>query len=251
MRTAIIIQARMGSSRLPNKMTKVFYNGKGLLEILLDRLINQNINVPIILATTDNKIDDAITDLVEKKGIVIFRGDENNVLKRIVDAAIANNVEKIIRICADNPFIDINMLKKMINSFEKADNDYWCYSVKGNKPTIITHFGFWGEGVTLEALLKILAKTNRKKYLEHVTNYIYTNPEDFNISYNEISNIFNENMNIRLTIDTENDFIISKEIFEEFIKSNIGFEAENIIKFVLKNKHWYNQMKIQIEQNEK
>lgn len=84
-RTAIILQARTGSTRLPQKMTKIFNGNKSLLEIIVARL--SGTGLPIIIGTSTNIADDVIENIAIANGTKVFRGDENDVLKRFIAAA--------------------------------------------------------------------------------------------------------------------------------------------------------------------
>jgi spore coat polysaccharide biosynthesis protein SpsF len=105
MKIAIIIQARTGSTRLANKMLKPFYQNQTILQIIIENL-KRDIDLPIILATTNNPNDDCLEQVAEENGIFCFRGSEENVLQRFIDAAHQYQVDVIIRVCADNPFLN-------------------------------------------------------------------------------------------------------------------------------------------------
>ena len=120
----IIIQARLGSTRLPGKVTLPFYNGKGILELIIDNLSSNFKNTPIIIATTNRQNDDEIFKLANDKNIKCFRGSENNVLDRFIHAAEYFGLTEIIRVCSDNPFLNISSLKFLINNFNKSEYDY-------------------------------------------------------------------------------------------------------------------------------
>jgi len=251
MKLGVIIQSRMGSSRLPNKMTLPFYKGKGIFEIILNRLNEAQLEIPIILATTDNERDDCLVEIAIKNNIRVFRGSENNVLERFIKAAEINNIQKIIRICADNPFLDIEDLERQINDFRNIEADYFSYCKNDKTPTILTNFGFWSEAVSLKALKKTANLTDNKLYLEHVTNYIYKHPKEFKLKFKEIDPYFDQNSNIRLTVDTALDFEIAKEVYLSLKKTNSDFDAINIIEFVKSNPQWLKVMKKEIEENKK
>lgn len=246
----IIIQARTGSTRLPNKMLLPFYNGNGILETILKRLTDTELNIPIILATTINSQDDKIEYIAQRNNVKVYRGSEDNVLERFIMAAEKNNIQKIIRICADNPFLDIEAIKFQIKKFKESDVDYWCYCKSDKTPTIITHYGFWTEGVKLETLKRILIKTNNSLYLEHVTNYIYSHTSDFKIHYEQISREIEKVYDIRLTIDTIEDFELSQKIYSTVI-NKIPFKSENIVVFVKDHPEWIQLMKNEINNNKK
>ncbi|WP_321290268.1 cytidylyltransferase domain-containing protein [uncultured Sunxiuqinia sp.] len=247
----IIIQARIGSTRLPQKMVLPFHKGKGILETILIRLRERIPDIPIILATTSNSRDDKIEKIALNNSISVFRGSETNVLDRFIKAAKRFKINKIIRICADNPFLDINAIKFQISDFKNSNVDYWCYSKNEQTPTIKTHFGFWTEGITLEALEKIKSKTNKTVYQEHVTNYVYMHPNSFKIHFEPISLEIEKQASIRLTIDTTNDFETAKEIYAEINRNNISLCPNQIINFVISNAKWVQSMETEILKNTK
>ena len=129
MRTGIIIQARLGSTRLPRKMILPFFYNLGILEILIIRLkevIDENVT-PIILATTTNPMDDELQKIGNKHGILTLRGSENDVLGRFIDAAEKHNITNIIRVCADNPLLDLAKLLQLMERSEKSMVDYCSF----------------------------------------------------------------------------------------------------------------------------
>lgn len=97
METAFLVQARMGSTRLPHKVLRPFYNNNCILDLLVDKL-NQIAGTKIIIATSVGSENDVIEQFCKERNIVCFRGEENDVLKRFIDAAEANGVDRIIRI---------------------------------------------------------------------------------------------------------------------------------------------------------
>ncbi|MBG15664.1 MAG: glycosyl transferase family 2 [Crocinitomicaceae bacterium] len=248
MKTGIIIQARTGSTRLPNKVTIPFYKNKGILELIVER-IKESSNLPIVIATTTNPLDNKIFKLAAKKNISCYRGSENNVLDRFIKAAEKFNLSNIIRVCSDNPFIDIEDINVLSN--ENNFFDYSCFCIN-NSPSIISHLGFWAEKVSLKALKKIKNKTRKQFYLEHVTNYIYNNPENFKINKLEIENQFKVN-NVRLTLDTIEDFKIQKKIFSSLLEKNNGykFNKYDVLNYLNSNPIYFDKMIQNISTNEK
>ncbi len=250
MRIAIIIQARRDSKRLPDKMILPFYKGKGIFEILSDRFMECNFKIPVYLATTTDEADNILEKIAKQKGIDVYRGQKENVLERFIQATSYFNLDRFIRICADNPFIDLSALKFMINEFEKTDVDYWAYSLSNGTPTIKTHYGFWGEAVKTTAIIKIKSMTKDKIFMEHVTNYIYSNQDKFLLHFHQIPVSVEANQ-IRLTVDTQEDFKIAQEIFAIAIQENINFESNHLSDFVISNKNWIQKMQKEINQNQK
>ena len=228
-----------------------YFQGAGILEILM-RNITENIqNVPVVMATTTNPSDDVLVEIAGSVGITVFRGSESNVLERFIQAARQFGIEKIIRICADNPFLDIFALKQLISQMEETDSDYWCYRTSENLPTIKTHYGFWAEGVSLEALEKVRELTSKPVYVEHVTNYIYTHPSLFEIRYNEIDPSVDQERSIRLTVDTENDFELSKTIYDQVLRHRIPVDSKSVVSFIKSRPEWLRSMEREIIANSK
>lgn len=243
----IIIQARTGSTRLPNKMLLPFFNDRTILEILIERLIKSFGNENIILATTNNKLDDSLEEVAKQKDIICFRGDEQNVLKRFIDCAEKFEAGGIIRVCADNPFLDIKLMSDLVAFAAEKKYDYVSYKVN-NLPAIKTHYGFFTEYVSLKALKKVAELTTDKFYQEHVTNYIYTNPEGFSIEWLSAPESIAANSDVRLTVDTEEDFEICKSIYSE-LKSDFCYK--NILELINVNPELQNKMSSQIKKNGK
>lgn len=250
MSLGIIIQARTGSTRLPQKMLLPFYNGFSVLELLLTRLKNNISETNIIVATTINRADDEIFSIATKHNVTCFRGDENDVLNRFINAAKENKISRIIRICADNPFLDILSLKVLIEKFSMSSCDYMSFSTSDGIPTIKTHYGFWAEAVTLEALEKVSELTNEKLYHEHVTNYIYTHKANFRCQFIEIDREV-EQMRIRLTLDTLSDFEMQKEIYSVLVETNNEFSIKHVIDVLNKHPKFFEIMNEQIQLNSK
>ena len=142
MNIGIIVQARMGSTRLPGKILKQFYGDKTLLETLLENLHKVQ-GSKVIVATSVNENNDQLERFLTEKGELVFRGSENDVLDRFIKAAEANNVDGIVRICSDNPFMDWHGIAQLVEKAKASDADYIGFRIN-DKPSILTHFGFWG-----------------------------------------------------------------------------------------------------------
>lgn len=254
----IIIQARTGSTRLPQKMILPFYENEGIFSLILKRLTSSVKKDNIILATSTNENNDVLVEIAKSYGINYYRGSENDVLQRFIDAAKEFDAYKIIRVCADNPFLDIDFLNFLLDNFENTDYDYMSFMTSNNIPTIKTHYGFWAEAVTLNALEKCrdiiswrLNDQDARLYHEHVTNFIYANPDDFNIKFFNIPEEIDSHNDIRLTIDTKIDFDIQKEIFNKIYKEKPNFNALDVLNFLNENKEYLEIMKEEISKNQK
>ncbi len=245
----IIIQARSNASRLPGKMTMPFYDEKTILELLLMRLKQAITHYPIYVATSKNKADDAIQKMANNLGVPVFRGDETNVLMRMLDAAHFFKISNVIRVCADNPFLNVNSILTLIETHKNDPVDYISFEVGDNTPAILSHFGFYAELVKTAALQKALSTTANSYYLEHVTNYVYTHPEEFLIKFIKApANIYNRT-DLRLTVDRLQDFEIAQKIFSVMIKND--FSQEELVNFIDSNSEIKSSMLQMIEQNRK
>ena len=119
----------------------------------------------------------------------------------------------------------------------------------GWTPTIKTGYGFWAEGVRTNALEQALKQTSDPKYLEHVTNYIYEHPDRFIVQYKKPYNYVKFLIEIRLTVDTPNDFLVSKEIYEICMDQKISINPKNLDILIKKNPRWIELMNQEMQKN--
>lgn len=246
---AIIIQARTGSTRLPNKLLLPFSGVKTIFEIIIER-IKEYCVLPIIVATTTNINDDVLMKKAIELGVNCYRGSEKDVLNRFIKAAEAFNCKNIIRVCADNPFLNSIELADLITFISKNKCDYAGF-LANDKPSITTHFGFWPEFVTLKALKNITTFTSEVLYHEHVTNFIYQHPDRFVIKWIKTSQLVNKRKDIRLTIDTKLDFSTASFIFDKIYSKKNNPSITEIIYSIDENLPYLEKMKEQISKNEK
>ena len=249
MKTAFLVQARMGSTRLPHKVLRPFYNNNCILDLLVDKL-DQVADTDIIIATSIGSENDVIEQFCKERSMVCFRGEENDVLKRFIDAAEANGVDRIVRVCSDNPFLELNSIKKLVEVAKKSDAEYISFDINGS-PSIKTHFGFWTEYVSLGALKRVQCLTDNPIYHEHVTNYIYSNPTIFNVQWIDGPICLRGRSNIRLTIDTNEDFTNAQHIYAELCKQNPYPTIDEVVSYLNEHPDIYNLMVQQINKNSK
>src|SRR2546430_17033111 len=122
-RTVAIVQARMGSTRLPGKvMMKIA--GRPLLVYLVERISRARTLDGIIVATTTNPRDNVIIEECERRGIPNFRGSESDVLSRYVSAARACAADVVVRVTADNPFTDPDSIDRVVDAIASGNADY-------------------------------------------------------------------------------------------------------------------------------
>lgn len=204
--TIAIMQARMGSTRLPGKVL-VPIAGKPLLEHIIDRVKRSQAIDKIVVATTVKKQDKPIIAIAQKCNVDSFIGSEKDVLDRFCQAAKKYRAGTIVRTTADNPFVDPEVIDKVVGYYlkHKKSVDYVSNTIKPTYP----------EGLDVEvfssgALEKAWREAKRPSEREHVTPYIWNHPERF-----RLANIENDEdlSHLRWTLDTEADLRFAREIY--------------------------------------
>lgn len=176
--TVAIIQARMGSTRFPGKMTALF-RGQPILSWVIQRLQRCTSLDSIILATSDLDRDLVLFELAQEHGVMAFRGDEQNVLARFVGAAEVASADQVVRVCADNPLVAPEAIDQLVAFFKGERPDYaYNHVPKGDckHPD-----GFGAEILSASLLREILVKASEPSHLEHVTSYIWDNARNYDI----------------------------------------------------------------------
>jgi len=207
-----IIQARLGSSRLPGKVLLTL-NGKSLLDYVINQLKFCKLINKIVIATTNLKEDDPIENFAKKNNIDFFRGNSSDVLDRFFQCAKKNSFQKIVRITADNPLIDPTIVDNTIQKFITNQYDYSSNHIPRSFPqgTEVEIFSF-------TSLEKAWNHASKKSEREHVTPYFYNNPQKFKIGTLTYSKDLS---NLRWSIDNENDLILVKKIVSKVKKNPI------------------------------
>jgi len=227
MKITAIIQARTGSTRLPNKVL-LQINGRPLLWHVINRLKFSKKIDEIVLATTVNPSDDLLEDFAKTNGINYFRGSENDVLDRYYQCAKKYEPDVVIRITADCPLIDPEVVDRVVENFIKLKDecDYCANVLPPTFPDGLDTEVFWFK--TLEKAWNE-AKYNSER--EHVTAYIYKNPDKF-----KLHNVANEidYSGLRWTVDTENDFNFVKEVYQQIGKDKEIFYMRDILELLEK-----------------
>lgn len=250
MNIGIIIQARMGSTRLPGKILKPFYGGKTLLETLLENLHKVK-GVKVIVATSVNENNDQLETFLRERNELVYRGSENDVLDRFIKTAEENNVEGIVRICSDNPFMDWQGVAKLVEKAKTSDADYIGFRIN-EKPSILTHFGFWGEYVTLNALKRVYSTTDLgTPDHEHVTFHVYKHPEEYKCEWIAGPDFLEGRDDIRLTIDTPDDLQNALKVYSDLKAKNDNFTLKDVVEYLDAHEEIKQSMMKNIFQNKK
>jgi spore coat polysaccharide biosynthesis protein SpsF len=223
----IILQARTGSTRLPLKVVRPFYEDRSVFEIIASE-IKTAFACETVLATTVNPNDNVLVEQATSLGIPVYRGSEEDVLDRFVQCAAVYNKPVVVRICCDNPFLDMELLGDLLNDHLQKMPDYSSYIHSTKVPAIKTHYGIFGEVVSYTALEKASRLTNDPLYREHVTNFIYGHPQEFRLNFMPIPSALDA-MDLRLTLDTQEDWDLLAELYATSVKKYGAFGWKDLV----------------------
>jgi spore coat polysaccharide biosynthesis protein SpsF len=219
MKVATIIQARMGSSRLPGKVLKDL-GGDSVLARVLHRLERAKLVGEIIVATTQNAEDDAIIAECKRLSIRFFRGEQDDVLDRYYLAAVEAKAEAIVRITSDCPLIEPEVTDKTIAAFLEKAPDYASNRLERTYPR-----GLDTEAMTVETLARAQHAASRPYERTHVTPYIYEHPEAFRLLSVKADSDYSD---YRWTLDTPEDLYFIQTVYERFGNSDT-FDWRDVI----------------------
>ena len=225
--TNALVQARMGSRRFPGKMLAKL-GDYPILEWVLKRVKKSKFIDNIILATSNNKIDDPLVSIGQKLNINIFRGSENDVLGRFANASKLYNSSWIIRICGDNPFIDPKELDRLIEFFKENKCDYACNHQNQLNSGYADGFGAEILSSKLLHQQEIIAKNLESR--EHVTQNIWDNSYDYKIKAVPAPTQL-KFPELRFDVDTKEDLEYLKTLLNAGV--NINTSAQNIVQIAL------------------
>ncbi len=230
LRVAIIVQARMGASRLPGKPLKTVFR-KPLLTYLLERLKRCKEAGQIVVATTISKKDDPIAALAKRENVVLVRGSENDVLSRYLLAAEQVSCDVIVRITADCPLIDPKLLDAMLIAFKKTSGlDYLSNTLNRTYPR-----GMDIEIFTMDALKRAVKGAQSAEEREHVTLHIYRNPDSFKIQNYQGEQDFS---NYRWTVDTQEDLLLVRKLIQGLYQKNPEFGLKDLLELMACHPKW-------------
>jgi spore coat polysaccharide biosynthesis protein SpsF len=198
-----IIQSRMGSSRLPNK-AMLSLHGKPIIEWVYRRVSASKLVNNVIVAIPTTKVDDVLDNFLKEIGANVFRGSEADVLERFYLAAKQNSASHIIRICADNPFIDGEEIDNLIKYYLEHNFDYAYNHVPLNNKY---PDGFGAEIISFDILEKMYLLAKSPSQREHLLNYLWDNKNSFSIGTFDPSNKVMHHPELKFDIDTIEDYI--------------------------------------------
>jgi spore coat polysaccharide biosynthesis protein SpsF len=219
MKVVATIEARMRSTRLPGKVLMKIM-GRPMLELLIERLSNSPGVDQVVVATTDHSSCDPIEALANRLDVGCYRGSEDDVLMRVLDAAHQFEADIIVQTTGDNPLIDPEIVGQTLKEFLEKDLDF--YSNQKAFP-----IGMNTRIFPTAVLDKVAQLTNDPVDHEHVSSYIPQHPELFRVAFMK-GNLTPQQMRPRLTVDTQEDFELISRIFNELYPKDPKFSLNQI-----------------------
>ena len=208
---AAVIQARMGSTRLPGKALRRLA-GKTLTEHIIKRVQSVKEIDRIILAIPLGSQEKPLQEIAGRSGIECEQGPEEDVLRRFILAGDRVGAEHVVRVCGDNPLVDLALMRTLIQQHAANNADYTCC----RDPIPL---GTGSEVVKLNTLKEIALKTTESIYREHVTTYFHDRPDGFHLETIPAPDYL-KNHPARLTVDTEKDFYLVEKIYQKLYFSS-------------------------------
>jgi len=219
------IEARMTSTRLPGKILKPIL-GRPVLELLIERLQLVALIDEIVVATTTNSTDDPIVNLCNRLDIKYFRGSEEDVLIRVLNAAKSAAADIIVEITGDCPLIDPAIIEECLKSFLDGNFDYVSNTIERSYPD-----GLDVQVFPVSVLEEVNSLTKDSIDHEHVSLYIYKHPERYKLNnLKATGDLFWPELGI--TLDTQEDYELISIIFEELYPKDPHFSASDIVKLL-------------------
>lgn len=218
-----IVQARMGSARLPGKVL-LYIEDKPMLYHVVYRLKHSKLINRIVIATSTNNKDNAIEKFCKEHVLDFYRGDEKDVLDRYYYASMIFDADIVVRVTADCPLVDPNIVDLVIRVHMCGGFDLTTNIIKRTFPR-----GLDTEVFNLSALEVVYKKAYKSYHREHVTSYFYENPKIFNL-YNVENN--SDLSYLRWTVDEKRDLLFVREIYKRLYKKNDIFLTQEIIRLL-------------------
>jgi spore coat polysaccharide biosynthesis protein SpsF len=221
MRTVCTIEARMTSSRLPGKVL-LEAAGKPLLEHMIERLRQVRGLDAIVIATTEEASSDPIAELAGRLEVGCFRGSEDDVLARVLGAAEAHGAEVIVEATGDCPLIDPRVVERVLDRFLAGGVDYCSNTLERTYPR-----GMDVQAFPTAVLAEVAGLTDDPADREHVSLYIYEHPERYRLR--SVVSERPEAADVRLTVDTPEDYALIREIFDVLYPRDPEFGLDAIL----------------------
>jgi spore coat polysaccharide biosynthesis protein SpsF len=231
MTTIATIEARMTSTRLPGKVLMPC-QGQPMLALMVERLrFVPNLD-GIVIATTTNETDNPIEDLADELGVGCWRGSEDDVMLRVLDAAKAFKADVIVETTGDCPLIDPRIVEYCIMNYFNSGVDYLSNVLQRSFP-----IGMDTQVFSTKVLEDAASRTTDPVDHEHVSLFIYRHPELYKLA-NVMAPPELQDPELRLTLDTQQDFELIDKIFAALLQNNPRFTLGDILSLLTANPDW-------------
>lgn len=230
MKSLAIIQARMGSTRLPGKVLRPIM-GKPMLWHIVNRLRYVQGLHGVVVATSDAPSDYTIIQFCKDNNIACFAGSENDVLDRFYQAALIHKGDPLLRITGDCPFVDPGLIVKLLQLFGAGQYDH--VGIATGAGAIYLDGCRFPDGLDAEcfsfiALEKAWHEAKKQSDREHVTPYIWRNQEIFRLGKLKSEKDY---ANLRWTVDNEEDFALVSSVYEALYRDEMPFLMADILRY--------------------
>ncbi|NJL50243.1 MAG: NTP transferase domain-containing protein [Blastochloris sp.] len=226
MRTVATIEARMGSTRLPGKVLANI-SGRPALEVMIERLRLVPELDDIVIATTTAEADCEIDQLANRVSVRSWRGSEDDVLCRVLDAATAHQADVIVELTGDLPLIDPAIVSRVVQLYRHARVDY-----ASNVLTRTYPIGMDTQVFSCAVLADVARRTDDATDREHVSLYIYKHPEIYSLA-NVPAPPEETRPDLRLTLDTAEDLTLIRTVHAALAAAEgPGFPLSSMLAFL-------------------
>ena len=226
-----VIQARTGSTRLPNKVLRPLV-GKPLLARMVERVLAAELAGTVVVATTTDAADDPIAELCRVEGFLCYRGDAEDVLDRHFQAGRQYGAATVIKIPSDCPLIDPRAIDRVI-AYYLAQPDEFDFVSNLHPPSYPD--GNDVEVMTMDALATAWREATRPLEREHTTPYLWENPDRFRLGNVLWETGLDYSKSHRWTIDYEEDYQFIRTVYDALYPANPRFGLDDILAFVAAN----------------
>ena len=244
MHVILLIQARCNASEIPYKIVKPLTKDKTMIEHVIERCLKSKLINQLIVSTTVNYSDEKLINVIRTSScfnnITIHRGSETNILDRIYQTALMTRADIIVRVNANRPFIDAEIIDIVLDYFLKHKYDYIYVSDDKSFPS-----GFDFDIYTTETLKRIHTYTNDTTDLKQINTYIFDNPNLFHFYKYNFNNPNELNFNpshypnisfsqLNLSVENLDDWEYVKRLFTTVYSSEPDFKMKHILNFLNK-----------------
>ncbi|WP_321391726.1 glycosyltransferase family protein [Emcibacter sp.] len=228
------IEARMTSTRLPGKVLK-HCQGKSMLALMVERVRCARHIDDVVIATTVNMTDDVIVEEANRLGVSFYRGSEDNVMSRVLEAAKFHGADIIVELTGDCPLMDPALIDEAVEAYVTGSVDYLSNFNYLSFDTSETYpIGCSVQVFKTSVLEDAFKRTDEPLDLEHVSRFIYQHQDLYNVKFIGAP----ESLcapEVSITLDTPEDFQLIEAVFDNLYPSNPEFTLEDILLFLKEN----------------